>query len=72
MEGKQLADEELYEVSLDNHGCCNGPKTGRLRASDESVSGFFCIMLIDFIYTLHLCGEQFVPLLVYLTTQSLS
>ncbi|XP_021888551.1 BRCA1-associated RING domain protein 1 isoform X2 [Carica papaya] len=41
MEGKQLADEELYEVSLDNHGCCNGPKTGRLRASDESAPKLF-------------------------------
>ncbi|CAK9181385.1 unnamed protein product [Ilex paraguariensis] len=32
MEAKHPVDEELYEVSLDNHGCWDGPKTGRLRA----------------------------------------
>ncbi|XP_020539249.1 BRCA1-associated RING domain protein 1 isoform X2 [Jatropha curcas] len=29
-------DEEPYEVSLDNHGCQNGPKTGRLGALDNA------------------------------------
>ncbi|KAL9228247.1 hypothetical protein vseg_003849 [Gypsophila vaccaria] len=32
MERKRPADEEPYEINLDNHGCCDGPKTGRLRA----------------------------------------
>ncbi|KAG5514637.1 hypothetical protein RHGRI_035886 [Rhododendron griersonianum] len=31
MEAMYPVDEEPYEVSLDNHGCCDGPKTGRLR-----------------------------------------
>lgn len=31
MEAMQPVDEEPYEVNLDNHGCCEGPKTGRLR-----------------------------------------
>ncbi|CAL5432595.1 unnamed protein product [Camellia sinensis] len=31
MEAMQPVDEEPYEVSLDNHGCCDGPRTGRLR-----------------------------------------
>ncbi|WCJ38265.1 breast cancer associated RING 1 [Euphorbia peplus] len=29
-------DEEPYEVSLDNHGCQNGPKTGRLSVLDNA------------------------------------
>ncbi|XP_022758493.1 BRCA1-associated RING domain protein 1-like isoform X2 [Durio zibethinus] len=29
-------NEEPYEISLDNHGCCDGPKTGRLRALDNA------------------------------------
>lgn len=32
MEALHPVDEEPYEVNLDNHGCRNGPKTGRLRA----------------------------------------
>lgn len=28
-------EEEPYEVSLDNHGCMNGPKTGRLAALER-------------------------------------
>lgn len=28
-------NEEPYEVILDNHGCSDGPKTGRLRALDN-------------------------------------
>ncbi|XP_058196920.1 BRCA1-associated RING domain protein 1-like isoform X2 [Rhododendron vialii] len=32
MEAMHPVDEEPYEVSLDNHGHCDGPKTGRLRA----------------------------------------
>ncbi|KAK9726426.1 hypothetical protein RND81_05G214200 [Saponaria officinalis] len=32
MERKCPVDEEPYEINLDNHGCCDGPKTGRLRA----------------------------------------
>ncbi|XP_057549284.1 BRCA1-associated RING domain protein 1-like isoform X2 [Amaranthus tricolor] len=31
MQSKLPINEEPYEISLDNHGCCNGPKTGRLR-----------------------------------------
>ena len=36
----QPVDEEPYEVGLDNHGCHDGPKTGRLRALDN-VSAYF-------------------------------
>ena len=32
MEAMQPVNEEPYEVSLDNHGCRDGPKTGRLMA----------------------------------------
>lgn len=39
MEALHPVDEEPYEVTLDNHGCCDGPKTGRLRALNN-VSGF--------------------------------
>lgn len=33
IEAKKPLVEEPYEVSLDNHGCRDGPRTGRLRAS---------------------------------------
>lgn len=33
MEANHPVDEEPYEVDLDNHGCRDGPRTGRLRAS---------------------------------------
>ncbi|KAA8550722.1 hypothetical protein F0562_002406 [Nyssa sinensis] len=36
MEAMHPVDEESYEVSLDNHGCCNGPKTGRLRVLNNA------------------------------------
>ncbi|XP_060970693.1 BRCA1-associated RING domain protein 1 [Cannabis sativa] len=32
MESNCHVDEEPYEVNLDNYGCCDGPKNGRLRA----------------------------------------
>ncbi|XP_028758270.1 BRCA1-associated RING domain protein 1 [Neltuma alba] len=32
MEVMRPVEEELYEISLDNHGCQGGPKAGRLRA----------------------------------------
>lgn len=35
MEAMNPVDEEPYEVSLDNHGCLDGPKTGRLRALNK-------------------------------------
>ena len=35
MESKCPVDEEPYEVSLDNHGCQDGPKTGRLVALNK-------------------------------------
>lgn len=35
IEAKCHVNEEPYEVSLDNYGCCDGPKTGRLRASNN-------------------------------------
>ncbi|GFZ20198.1 breast cancer associated RING 1 [Actinidia rufa] len=35
MEALHSVDEEPYEVGLDNHGCRDGPKTGRLRALDN-------------------------------------
>ncbi|KAI9181257.1 hypothetical protein LWI28_013011 [Acer negundo] len=36
MEAKCPVDEEPYEVSLDNHGCQDGPKTGRLVALNKA------------------------------------
>ncbi|CAI9778694.1 unnamed protein product [Fraxinus pennsylvanica] len=29
-------NEEPYEVNMDNHGCCDGPKNGRLRAATNA------------------------------------
>ncbi|XVF72060.1 hypothetical protein PTKIN_Ptkin12aG0091000 [Pterospermum kingtungense] len=45
-------NEEPYEVSLDNHGCCDGPKTGRLRALDNAPNifdGFSFYFVGDFV-----------------------
>eukprot|EP00268_Persea_americana_P046870 TRINITY_DN4848_c0_g1_i8.p1 TRINITY_DN4848_c0_g1~~TRINITY_DN4848_c0_g1_i8.p1 ORF type:complete len:167 (+),score=33.00 TRINITY_DN4848_c0_g1_i8:2319-2819(+) len=36
MEAKHPVDEEPYEVSLDVHGCCDGPKIGRIRALEKA------------------------------------
>ncbi|XP_059625208.1 BRCA1-associated RING domain protein 1-like [Cornus florida] len=36
MEAKKQVEEETYEVSLDSHDCCDGPKTRRPRASDNA------------------------------------
>lgn len=36
MEAMQPVNEEPYEVSLDNHGCRDGPKTGRLMALNNA------------------------------------
>ncbi|GMN49028.1 hypothetical protein TIFTF001_018180 [Ficus carica] len=36
IEAKCHVNEEPYEVSLDNYGCCDGPRTGRLRASNNA------------------------------------
>ncbi|GFP82946.1 protein breast cancer susceptibility 1 homolog [Phtheirospermum japonicum] len=36
VEANHYVDEEPYEVNLDNHGCCDGAKTGRLRASNNA------------------------------------
>jgi hypothetical protein len=35
MEAMHPVDEVPYEVCLDNHGCSDGPKTGRLMASNN-------------------------------------
>ncbi|CAN6688735.1 unnamed protein product [Malus baccata var. baccata] len=35
MEATDHVNEEPYEVSLDNYGCCDGPKTGRLWATNN-------------------------------------
>lgn len=35
MKAMHPLNEEPYEVSLDNHGCCDGPKTGRFRVLDN-------------------------------------
>lgn len=35
MEAMHPVDEVTYEVCLDNHGCSDGPKTGRLTASNN-------------------------------------
>ncbi|XWS36471.1 hypothetical protein CRYUN_Cryun20dG0088300 [Craigia yunnanensis] len=45
-------NEEPYEVSLDNHGCCDGPKTGRLRTFDNApklFDGFSFCFVGDFV-----------------------
>lgn len=34
-EANHPVDEEPYEVNLDNHGFRDGPRTGRLRASEN-------------------------------------
>lgn len=36
MEASVPMNEEPYEVGLDNHGCIDGPKTGRLRISTNA------------------------------------
>ncbi|CAA2934053.1 BRCA1-associated RING domain 1 [Olea europaea subsp. europaea] len=36
MEANHPMNEEPYEVKLDNHGCRNGPKTGRVRVSTNA------------------------------------
>ncbi|KAL2486324.1 BRCA1-associated RING domain protein 1 [Abeliophyllum distichum] len=36
MEANHSVNEEPYEVNLDNHGCCDGPKNGRLKASTNA------------------------------------
>lgn len=35
MEANHPVDEEPYEINLDNHGFRDGPRTGRLRASEK-------------------------------------
>lgn len=35
MEAMNPVGEEPYEINLDNHGCEEGPKTGRLRALNK-------------------------------------
>lgn len=59
MEAKHHVDEEPYEVSLDNYGCCDGPKAGRLRAlNDVSSSG----KLLKVLSTPFISGIQFMKL----------
>lgn len=43
IEAKKPLDEEPYEVSLDNHGCRDGPRTGRLRSSGKVRSCCFAL-----------------------------
>ncbi|KAL4368930.1 hypothetical protein GQ457_05G003490 [Hibiscus cannabinus] len=52
MKAMHHLNEEPYEVSLDNHGCCDGPKTGRLRALDNApklFDGFNFYFVGDFV-----------------------
>ncbi|KAK9265846.1 hypothetical protein L1049_027079 [Liquidambar formosana] len=53
MEAMRPVDEEPYEVGLDNHGCLDGPKTGRLRTMDNAPKLFSGL-------TFYLSGD-FVP-----------
>ncbi|CAA0833402.1 BRCA1-associated RING domain protein 1 [Striga hermonthica] len=53
MEANAYVGEEPYEVSLDNHGCRGGPKSGRLRALNNAPK------LFDK-FNFYFCGE-FVP-----------
>lgn len=36
MQSKCPVYEEPYEIGVDSHGCCDGPKTGRLRALNNA------------------------------------
>ncbi|KAL8055254.1 hypothetical protein ABFX02_04G045000 [Erythranthe guttata] len=36
VEANRPVNEEPYEVNLDNHGCRDGPRTGRLRSSNNA------------------------------------
>ncbi|KAM7253984.1 hypothetical protein ACFE04_031666 [Oxalis oulophora] len=36
MKNMKLVNEEPYEVTLDNHGCSEGPKNGRIRAVENA------------------------------------
>lgn len=36
VEANKPMEEEPYEITLDNHGARNGPKTGRHLASDNA------------------------------------
>ncbi|XVF21531.1 hypothetical protein REPUB_Repub12eG0098100 [Reevesia pubescens] len=52
MKAMHPVNEERYEVTLDNHGCCDGPKTGRLRALDNApklLDGFSFYFVGDFV-----------------------
>ncbi|XVF32345.1 hypothetical protein REPUB_Repub17cG0073900 [Reevesia pubescens] len=52
MKAMHPVNEEPYEVSLDNHGSCDGPKTGRLRALDNApklFDGFSFYFVGDFV-----------------------
>ncbi|GLT42278.1 hypothetical protein SLA2020_162890 [Shorea laevis] len=51
-EAMQPVDEERYEISLDNHGCHDGPKAGRLRALNNEPKlfhGFDFYFVGDFV-----------------------
>ncbi|TQE09825.1 hypothetical protein C1H46_004599 [Malus baccata] len=43
MEATGHVNEEPYEASLDNYGCCDGPKSGRLRATNNDPKLFIPI-----------------------------
>lgn len=61
MEAMRPVYEEPYEVSLDNHGCQDGPRTGRLRVL-EKVSH----LMIFAILLLHITiNSVFIYLLLY-------
>ncbi|XVF81030.1 hypothetical protein PTKIN_Ptkin15bG0123700 [Pterospermum kingtungense] len=52
MKAMHPVNEEPYEVSLDNHGCHDGPKTGRLRALNNAsklFDGFSFCFVGDFV-----------------------
>ncbi|KAJ8432895.1 hypothetical protein Cgig2_014482 [Carnegiea gigantea] len=54
MQAKSCMDEEPYEIRLDNHGCCDGPKTGRLRVLSNAprlFSGLKFLFTDDFVPT---------------------
>ncbi|GAB4830076.1 hypothetical protein Ancab_019717 [Ancistrocladus abbreviatus] len=54
MEVMRPVNEEPYEVCQDNHGCCVGPKTGRLRALNNEpklFSGLKFFLSGDFVPT---------------------
>ncbi|GFQ03181.1 protein breast cancer susceptibility 1 homolog [Phtheirospermum japonicum] len=66
VEANHYVDEEPYEVNLDNHGCCDGAKTGRSRASNNrpSIIGLTTQADIGYLFLVQLGMRLFISHLV--------